>query len=39
VSLDQVWDLLRQRRVLEKVGLDRDAVRVRPPGVVERYSQ
>lgn len=39
VTLDQCWDLLRQRRALEEFGLDADAARVRPPEVVERYEQ
>lgn len=39
VSLDQCWDLLRQRRALEESGLDADAARVRPPEVIERYDQ
>jgi Protein of unknown function (DUF2630) len=36
-TLDQCWDLLRERRALEQYGLDADAAR--PPGVVERYEQ
>jgi Protein of unknown function (DUF2630) len=39
VSLDQCWDLLRQRRALREVGRDPDAADVRPPEVVERYEQ
>jgi Protein of unknown function (DUF2630) len=39
VSLDQFWDLLRQRRALRKAGRDPDAASVRPPEVVERYQQ
>jgi hypothetical protein len=39
VTLDQCWDLLRQRRALEEFGLDADAARVRPPEVVEGYEQ
>ncbi|HEY6031515.1 MAG TPA: DUF2630 family protein [Gaiellaceae bacterium] len=39
VSLDQCWDLLRQRRALHEAGLDEDAARVRDPEVVERYQQ
>jgi hypothetical protein len=39
VSLDQCWDLLRQRRALREAGLDADAARVRGPEVVERYEQ
>ena len=39
VSLDQCWDLLRQRRALREAGRDPDAAGVRPPDVVERYEQ
>jgi Protein of unknown function (DUF2630) len=39
VSLDQCWDLLRQRRALREAGLDPDAADVRRPEVVERYEQ
>jgi Protein of unknown function (DUF2630) len=39
VSLDQCWDLLRQRRALREAGHDPDAAAVRPPEVVERYQQ
>jgi hypothetical protein len=39
VSLDQCWDLLRQRRALREAGLDDDTARVRDPDVVERYEQ
>ena len=39
VSLDQCWDLLRQRRALEEFAMDPDAARVRPVEVVERYEQ
>jgi hypothetical protein len=39
VSLDQCWDLLRQRRALGSAGLDPDAAQVRPPEVVEDYEQ
>jgi hypothetical protein len=39
LTLDQCWDLLRQRRALEESGLDADAAHVRPPEVVERYEQ
>jgi hypothetical protein len=39
VTLDQCWDLLRQRRALAESGLDADAARARPPEVVERYEQ
>jgi hypothetical protein len=39
VSLDQCWDLLRQRRAVREAGVDPDAAQVRDPGVVERYEQ
>jgi hypothetical protein len=39
VSLDQSWDLLRQRRALREAGGDPDAADVRTPDVVERYEQ
>ena len=39
ISLDQSWDLLRQRRALRLAGADPDAADVRPPEVVERYEQ
>jgi hypothetical protein len=39
VSLDQCWDLLRQRRALREAGLDPEAAGVRPPDVVEEYEQ
>jgi hypothetical protein len=39
VSLDQCWDLLRQRRARRESGLDPEAASARPPEVVERYEQ
>jgi hypothetical protein len=39
VSLDQSWDLLRQRRALRRAGNDPDTAEVRPPDVVEGYEQ
>ena len=39
VSLDQCWDLLRQRRALRDSGHDPDAAHARNPEVVERYEQ
>lgn len=39
VSLDQCWDLLRQRRALREAGQDPDAASVRDPEVVEHYEQ
>ncbi|HEY3051292.1 MAG TPA: DUF2630 family protein [Gaiellaceae bacterium] len=39
VSLDQCWDLLRQRRALRESGQDPEAAHVRDPEIVERYEQ
>ena len=39
VSLDQCWDLLRQRRALREAGGDPDEADVRRPEVVEGYEQ
>jgi hypothetical protein len=39
VSLDQCWDLLRQRRALRDAGMDPDAAATRDPQVVEHYQQ
>jgi hypothetical protein len=39
VSLDQCWDLLRQRRARRDAGQDPDTAAARPPEVVERYQQ
>jgi hypothetical protein len=39
VSLDQAWDLLRQRRALRDAHLDPDSAGTRPEGVVENYLQ
>jgi uncharacterized protein DUF2630 len=39
VSLDQCWDLLRQRRALREAGRDPDVADLRRPGVVEGYEQ
>ncbi len=39
VSLDQCWDLLRQRRARREYGLDPDTASVRPAEVVEHYQQ
>jgi hypothetical protein len=38
-TLDQCWDLLRQRRARRRAGQDPDSASTRPPGVVERYLQ
>jgi len=39
VSLDQCWDLLRQRRARRDAGLDPEAAEERSPNVVEGYQQ
>jgi hypothetical protein len=39
VTLDQCWDLLRQRRARRNAGQDPDEVTVRPESVVESYRQ
>lgn len=39
VSLDQCWDLLRQRRALREAGRNPDDADVRRPDVVESYEQ
>ena len=39
VSLDQCWDLLRQRRALRDAGRDPDAAQARTEEVVEHYQQ
>lgn len=39
LSLDQCWDLLRQRRARRGAGQDPDTAGARPPEVVERYEQ
>lgn len=39
VTLDQCWDLLRQRRALREAGLDADAAQVRDSETVEHYQQ
>jgi Protein of unknown function (DUF2630) len=39
VSLDQCWDLLRQRRALREAGRNPDDSEVRRPDVVESYEQ
>ena len=37
VELDQLWDLLRQRRALRSAGRDPDEARMRDADTVERY--
>lgn len=39
VSLDQCWDLLRQRDARREFGRDPNEAKVRPASVVERYKQ
>jgi len=39
VSLDQCWDLLRQRRALRDAGLDPEQAELRRTEVVEGYEQ
>lgn len=39
VSLDQCWDLLRQRRARRSAGRDPDEAQVRPASTVENYRQ
>jgi Protein of unknown function (DUF2630) len=39
ISLDQCWDLLRQRRARRAAGQDPDTAVARDPSVVERYEQ
>jgi hypothetical protein len=39
VSLDRMWDLLRQRRALRRAGRDPDEAVSRPEDTVEGYLQ
>jgi hypothetical protein len=39
VTLDQMWDLLRQRRAKRSAGQDPEGVQPRPPDTVEGYLQ
>jgi hypothetical protein len=39
VSLDQCWDLLRQRRALREAGRDPNSADERPANIVEGYQQ
>ena len=39
IALDQLWDLLRQRKALRRAQLDPDAAQVRDPDIVENYRQ
>ncbi len=38
-TLDQLWDLLRQRRALRRAGRDPDGAEERPVETVEHYQQ
>ena len=38
VQLDQLWDLLRQRRARREFGEDPDGATMRPAGTVEGYE-
>ena len=37
IELDQLWDLLRQRRALRNAGRNPDDAQMRDPDTVERY--
>jgi uncharacterized protein DUF2630 len=39
VSLDQCWDLLRQRRARREAGQNPEGAELRSPETVERYQQ
>jgi hypothetical protein len=39
VTLDQCWDMLRQRRALREAGLDPEGAHARPEETVEHYQQ
>jgi len=39
VEVDQLWDLLRQRRGLRHAGVDPDGARLRSASIVEGYKQ
>lgn len=39
VSLDQCWDLLRQRRARREAGQSPEGAELRPPEIVEGYEQ
>lgn len=39
ISLDQCWDLLRQRRARRQAGKNPDEAAVRDPNTVEHYLQ
>jgi hypothetical protein len=39
VTLDQLWDVLRQRRAKRNAGGDPEDAQARPAGIVEGYLQ
>ena len=39
LTLDQLWDLMRQRRALRDAGRDASEATTRPIGTVEGYQQ
>ncbi len=39
ISLDQCWDLLRQRRARRHAGLNPDEAKVRDESIVEHFEQ
>ena len=39
MTLDQLWDMLRQRRAKRSAGQDPDEAHERPAGTVEGYLQ
>ncbi|MGD0594768.1 MAG: DUF2630 family protein [Acidimicrobiales bacterium] len=39
VKLDQLWDLMRQRRARREMGENPDQAHLRPPETVEGYQQ
>jgi hypothetical protein len=39
ISLDQCWDLLRQRRARRAAGLNPEEAKLRDPSIVENYQQ
>jgi hypothetical protein len=39
ITLDQLWDMLRQRRAKRQAGQDPDDAHERPAGTVEGYLQ
>ena len=39
VTLDQLWDVLRQRRAKRNAGQDPDAAQIRSGDTVEKYLQ